>query len=176
MSESESALAAALVESCRHEIQDLSLDRLRRCLSLLDEEAIWRRPRPELSSVGNLLSHLAGNVGQWIVSGLGGRPDHRHRAEEFAADTGAPAAELMARLEAVVAEAVEVMQGLDAAALTSEFEIQGMRKRGVDAVVHVTEHFSYHVGQIGWWTKFLTGRDLGYYAGQDLGATNPPAD
>ena len=36
-------------------------------------------------------------------------------------------------------------------------------------LVHVTEHFSYHTGQIAWITKMLTDEDLGFYAGEDLG-------
>jgi uncharacterized damage-inducible protein DinB len=35
-------------------------------------------------------------------------------------------------------------------------------------IIHVTEHLSYHTGQIAYWTKILKDDDLGFYAGVDL--------
>jgi len=39
---------------------------------------------------------------------------------------------------------------------------------GFSIINHVTEHFSYHVGQISTLTKLLTNKDLGYYKHLDL--------
>jgi len=55
------------------------------CLETLPADALWRRVGDDSNSVGNLLLHLAGNVRQWIVSGVGGAEDHRLRSAEFAA-------------------------------------------------------------------------------------------
>jgi len=35
-------------------------------------------------------------------------------------------------------------------------------------LIHVIEHFSYHVGQIAYLGKLITDRDLGFYEGMDL--------
>jgi len=51
----------------------------------LTDEQIWWRPNDASNSVGNLILHLCGNARQWIVSGVGGAPDTRDRASEFAA-------------------------------------------------------------------------------------------
>jgi uncharacterized damage-inducible protein DinB len=39
-------------------------------------------------------------------------------------------------------------------------------------VLHAVEHFSYHVGQLAFWVKFLTHQDLGFYEGIDLTENN----
>jgi uncharacterized damage-inducible protein DinB len=38
--------------------------------------------------------------------------------------------------------------------------------------IHVVEHYSYHTGQIAFWTKLLRDKDLGFYAGVDLNVKN----
>jgi len=43
---------------------------------------------------------------------------------------------------------------------------------GLAIIVHVTEHFSYHVGQIALLTKLMVGEDLGFYADLDLNIKN----
>ena len=40
----------------------------------------------------------------------------------------------------------------------------------VAMIIHATEHFSYHVGQIVFYTKMIKGVDMAFYAGQDLDA------
>ena len=40
------------------------------------------------NSVGNLLVHLAGNVTEWILGGVGGQTISRYRAGEFAQKEG----------------------------------------------------------------------------------------
>ena len=40
------------------------LGKIKHCLNQLNDEEIWRRPRPEMNSIANLMLHLAGNVRQ----------------------------------------------------------------------------------------------------------------
>ena len=56
--------------------------KIRRCVEGLTDEDIWWRPNPASNSIGNLILHLAGNVRQWVVSGIGGAPDERKRAAQ----------------------------------------------------------------------------------------------
>ena len=48
-------------------------NKIQHCLSQLSDDQVWWRPRQEMNSIGNLLLHLAGNIRQWIVAGVGGR-------------------------------------------------------------------------------------------------------
>ena len=95
-----------------HSLREHHLPRIERCLKLLTEDEIWWRPNESSNSAGNLALHLAGNVRQWIVSGLGGAPDHRVRDEEFAARGPVPRAKLIRGLRAAVSDACEIFKRL----------------------------------------------------------------
>ena len=64
-----------------------------------DGSTVWWRPRPEMNSVANLMLHLAGNVRQWLVSGVGGSGDIRNRPEEFADRSELPKANILSMLQ-----------------------------------------------------------------------------
>ncbi|HTM47677.1 MAG TPA: DinB family protein [Bryobacteraceae bacterium] len=137
--------------------------RIRECVARLSDEQIWARHGEHENAVGNLVLHLAGNVGQWIVAGIGGRPDTRARDEEFNARGQVTGAELMARLDGVVAEAVAVLKGVTPERLAETYQPQKYRVTVLEGIYHVVEHFSQHTGQIMFATKLLTGRELGFY-------------
>lgn len=138
-------------------------------LGELDQESLWWRPNPASNSVGNLVVHLAGNVRQWIVHGLGGEADERARSAEFALRGGPGAEELFGTLMASVKAADRVLADLPAAALAEPRTIQGIRTTGLRALYHVVEHFSMHTGQILYVAKLRGGRDLGLYEVDDQG-------
>ena len=50
--------------------------------------------------------------------------------------------------------------------------VQGFNFSGVGNIIHVTEHLSYHTGQIALWTKILKNKDLAFYGGVNLNAKN----
>jgi uncharacterized damage-inducible protein DinB len=102
-------------------------------IDALDDEQVWRRPNESSNGVGNLLLHMAGNVRQWIVSGVGGAEDGRDRASEFA--------EPLQRVCTAQAYGVTVF----------------------DAIFHVVEHFSYHTGQIIFAAKWLAEGRVSFY-------------
>lgn len=136
--------------------------RIVRCVDLLPESEIWWRPNDASNSVGNLVLHLSGNVRQWIVSGLGGQPDTRHRNQEFAEKGPLPKRVILARLRTTVREAGRVISSLKAEDLHSVHNIQGFRVTGLQAVSHVVEHFAFHAGQIIYVTKMKVQKDLGF--------------
>lgn len=139
------------------------LGRIRACVGRLDQEQIWARTGDESNSVGNLLLHLNGNLRQWIIAGIGGKPDVRVRDREFAARGGTPAAELMAGLEATVAETVSVLRAVGPERLMESYQPQNYRVTIFEGIYHVVEHFAQHTGQIIFATKLLTKQDLGFY-------------
>ena len=67
-----------------------------------------------------------------------------------------------------MAEARRVLAGLTEEQLTRRYGIQGFSLTGIEVIVHVVEHFSYHVGQITFATKLVTNRATDYYRGRDL--------
>ncbi len=133
------------------------------CLGRLSDEQIWARGNQNQNAVGNLVLHLCGNVRQWILSGVGGRPDVRDRDAEFAARGNVSGPDLAAHLQSTVAEALAVIGNTTAQRLAEPVRIQGYDVSVLEAIGHVTEHFAQHAGQIIFATKLLTGEDLGYY-------------
>lgn len=131
--------------------------RMERAALTLPAADLWWRPHEGALSVGNILLHLAGNVRQWIVCGIGGAQDRRDRASELEATAGHDAARLLAALKGTVREACSVLEGLDEAQLTDVRRIQGFETTILSAVYHVVEHFSWHTGQAVWIAKARAG-------------------
>ena len=164
---------AALIVECNRRLFNESVPRIHKCLGLLTEDEIWYRPNAETVSVGNLVLHLCGNVRQWICTGLGRQADVRERATEFA-DTGPmPTAQLLERLDTAMREARDVIDALDPATLLEKRSVQIYEESGLSILIHVVEHFTYHTGQITYYTKSRKAVDTGYYAGRNLGQRTP---
>src|SRR5450631_3394640 len=137
--------------------------RIENCLGRLTEDRIWIRGASHENAVGNLVLHLGGNVRQWIVSGVRGRPDTRLRDEEFAARGGLAPSALAQHLRAIVDEAAAIIEALAPERLPEPLTVQSYQVTVLEAIYHVVEHFSGHAGQIIFATKLLTGEDLGFH-------------
>ena len=159
-------LTADLVRASRHELR-LSLNKIKEALGHIRPEQAWQRAHENENAIGNLLLHLAGNVRQWIVCGLGGAEGERDRPAEFAQREPLPIEEVFAKLESTVAEAEAVLEEMAPAALLKSYPIQVYEVSGIHAILHVVTHFAEHTGQILWAVKRLTGDDLGLYSHLD---------
>ena len=159
-----SDIAQEFIDLSRRFLLKEYLRKIERCVDELPDEDLWWRPNDVSNSVGNLLLHLAGNVRQWIVHGVGGRPDTRQRQQEFDERGPIPAPVLLARLREALDEADGVLADFDPADLSHRLHVQGLEVTAMEAIYHVVEHFSTHVGQIIYLTKLSTGRDLRFYA------------
>jgi uncharacterized damage-inducible protein DinB len=155
-------LTAQFVEACRKTLATWH-GRIEKSLDQLTAEQIWWRQHESNNAVGNLVLHLAGNVRQWIVAGVGGAADTRDRDFEFACRGPLPATELKEKLAAALRDADAVLARLSAEDLRGRRKIQVYEVSVLEAVHHVTEHFAMHAGQILYATKLLTGADLGFY-------------
>jgi uncharacterized damage-inducible protein DinB len=139
------------------------LPKIERCLEKLSDEQIWWRANEESNSIGNLILHLCGNARQWIICGVGAQPDHRDRDSEFAQREIISREELLSLLRSTLAEVDNTLRDLDPSLLLEHRKIQGKDVEILEAIFHVTEHFSMHAGQIFLLTKLLTASDLRFY-------------
>lgn len=167
----DSNVSSELIEQAVFRLRE-NTPRIKKCLDQLTEEEIWKRPNESSNSVGNLILHLCGNITQYTISSLGGKPDNRERDKEFDTRGGYSKAELFEKLSKTVDQAVETLQNLDEEALLKMRNVQAYHYSGVANIIHVVEHYSYHTGQIAFWTKLLKNNDLGFYDGVDLNAKN----
>ena len=139
------------------------LPKIERCLEMLTDDQIWWRANEESNSIGNLILHLCGNARQWIICGVGSQPDNRNRDSEFEQRDQIPRAELLTLLRSTLSDVQTTLQTLDAATLLERRKIQDHDVDILEAIFHVTEHFSMHAGQIFLLTKLLTASDLRFY-------------
>ena len=161
-SKNNKSFGQALIAECDRRLFGESLPKIKKCLSELNLDEIWYRPNSETVSVGNLVLHLCGNVRQWITSSLGGAEDTRRRSQEFSETGPIPAAELLTLLEETMKEARSVMLKLDPSTLLDKRAVWGSEQSGISILVHVVEHFSYHVGQIVYFVKSRKAIDLAF--------------
>lgn len=143
-----------------------------KCLSFLNEEEIWKRPNNSSNSVGNLILHLCGNIRQYIISSLGETNDIRNRDLEFSASGGQNKTGLLKRQNSTICQAIDTLKQLTEKELLTVRSVQGFEYSGIAIIIQVIEHYSYHTGQIIFWTKLLKNIDLGFYAGIDLNKKN----
>jgi len=139
------------------------MGRIRTCVENLDDNQLWARAGEEQNAAGNLLLHLAGNVRQWIGSGVAGLANHRVRDREFSAREGGSGKELLEALQTAVEQAAGILEKLPPERLGDHIRVQGYDVTVLEAVYHVVEHFSQHTGQIILLTRMHTGRGTNFY-------------
>jgi hypothetical protein len=147
----DSAVSDLFVSTARHVLAE-GLRKIEHCTSQLTDEQIWWRPREgrdgEMNSIANLLIHLAGNMNQWILTGVGGAPLTRDRQSEFDDRSRRPSAELLEALRERVAEVDAVIARQRADDLVQPRLIQHHDTTVLGAIFHVVEHFRGHVQEI----------------------------
>jgi uncharacterized damage-inducible protein DinB len=156
-------VSAEFISQSRYLLRDEYLPKIERSLERLSDEQVWWRANDNSNSIGNLILHLAGNVRQWIVSGLGGEADQRERDAEFAERRIVPRDELRAHIRRAVSDFDHTLESFNAERLLEQFQIQGTMTTALAAILHVTEHFSMHTGQIILLAKMLADVDFVFY-------------
>src|SRR5215470_3429148 len=127
-------LADSFLDRSRHFLGTEYRVKIRAAVEALPADSLWWRGNEQSNSVGNLLLHLNGNVRQWILGGVGRQQTDRHRAEEFAARTGPPAAALLDDLDRTLDEVDRVLARLTDADLLESRTIQGREITVLDAI------------------------------------------
>jgi|SRR5436190_6139306 len=158
-----SNVASAFITRSRYHLSADFLPKIERCLEVLDDEQVWWRANDQSNSIGNLILHLCGNARQWIVCGLGDATDARDRAAEFAQREIIPRSELHSLLRITMRDVDKTLGAFAPESLMEGRIIQGTDTSGLEAILHVVEHFSMHTGQILLLTKILAQKDLAFY-------------
>ena len=154
-STNESVAEAYLVES-REQLRKAA-DIIRHCVGQMTDEQLSWRPNETMSSVGNLVLHLCGNVRQWIISGVGGDPDVRDRPSEFAECGPFHRDDLLRRLDELVEQADTVLRSVEPARLMESRRIQGFDTTGLSAIFDSVAHFKGHTQEIVHLTRWQLG-------------------
>ena len=157
-----------LISETKRRLFEESVPRLKKCLNQLSEQEIWYRPNDNSNSIGNIVLHLCGNVRQWILSGLGKQNDIRTRQQEFDERGPISTENLIQKVDELMIEVDKVLDSVTPEMLLKNHNVQVYEETGLSILVHVVEHFSYHVGQMTYFVKWRKDMDMSYYS-EDLG-------
>lgn len=146
--------------------------RVVQCINELSEEQLWQKPNENSNSMGNLVLHMCGNITQYVISSIGGKKDERVRDEEFDTTGGYNHIELIKKLENTMQESCKIIEAMTEEEAMRVRMVQGFEFSGIGNVIHAVEHYSYHTGQIAFYTKLLKNKDLKFYGDMDLNVKN----
>lgn len=109
--------ATIFLEFSRNKLLEQYWPRLRACVERLTDEQVWWRPNEASNSIGNMILHLNGNVGQWLIASFNQREDSRNRPAEFQAQGSVAVSALIEQLGRTMEQASEVLSRLTEADL-----------------------------------------------------------
>jgi hypothetical protein len=124
-----------------------------------DDRGVWQEV-PGISNVaGTLVLHLAGNLQHYIGTRLGQTGYVRDRAAEFAR-RDVPRSELLREIEAARVAVKSTLSGRAEPDIAAEYPeaVGGARVATGDYLIHLATHFAYHLGQIDYHRRVVTGR------------------
>jgi hypothetical protein len=136
------------------------LTRLTQELEAFDDDTqLWKKTDGVSNSAGNLALHLEGNLREYVGRQLGNVPYERHRDEEFC-PSGVRRQDLVKRLEEVRALVVKAISELSDEALRAPFpeRVLGIDWSTQQFTLHLLGHLNYHLGQVDYLRRFVTGR------------------
>lgn len=135
-----------------------------------DEQTIWLAPPGVPNSPGTLALHLAGNLRAFIGAELGETGYVRERDREFA-DRDVSRAELLEGIEEAIAAVEKGLTTISDEDLERDFPVsfKGETLSTGLFLTHLVAHFAYHLGQIDYHRRLVTGQTEG------VGAISIPA-
>lgn len=157
------SLTPKIIEAFKRRVFDESYERIFICFDLLSEEQIWHQPNQHTNSIGNLVLHLIGNAQQWIIGSFGFTDTKRKRSQEFVPGQNIAKSVLKNMLIELKSEMIPLIENLTESDLNKTYNVQVYKENGVDILIHVIEHFSYHTGQIALLTKLVADKSLNFY-------------
>jgi uncharacterized damage-inducible protein DinB len=151
----------------------------REVMAYPDERSLWETPRGLTNSAGTLALHLTGNIRHFLGANLGDTGFVRDRAAEFAS-RDVPRATILAQIEetrvAVRAAAARASDDLPEADYPEV--VGGVRVATGEYLIHLVSHFAYHLGQLDYHRRVVTGQAKGVDAVRtaELSTARPVAD
>lgn len=142
------------------------LVRLAQEIEACPEDLLWKTAPGVANSVGNLALHLEGNLRHFIGLLLGGVAYNRQRDLEFSS-TGISRAELLSRIQPLQDLVANVVAGLTDEAMNNE-KPAGIAAPGASTyqfLLSIYGHLSYHLGQIDYLRRTLSGNGAVEFAG-----------
>jgi hypothetical protein len=166
-----------MVKDAIGSILDRDLRALRREVEAYANEADLWRPAPGISNpAGTLVLHLAGNLQHFFGARLGQSGYVRNRPAEFSR-RGVPRVELLREIEAARNAVTAALAGLEPSQLAAEYPetIADARLTTGEFLLHLATHCAYHLGQIDYHRRLVTGSEstVGAMGAGELSSARP---
>lgn len=141
-----------------------------------DDGSLWRSV-PGIANVGGtLVLHLTGNLQHYLGARLGATSYIRDRNAEFAR-RDVPRFELLREIEAARAAVRTAVSRLSERDLSADFPetVGGVRVQVGEYLMHLATHFAYHLGQLDYHRRVVTGSATAVDAvrAAELGSARP---
>jgi uncharacterized damage-inducible protein DinB len=143
-----------LAELFRRDLSKLN----REITAFPDDETLWRTLPGITNAAGNLALHLEGNLRDFIGRQLGNLPYTRARDLEFS-QKGISRDELAARMAELQRTIPAVVEGLSSERMEVEYP-QTVFEKPMSTrhfLIHLYGHLNWHLGQIDYVRRILTG-------------------
>ncbi|TDI70294.1 MAG: DUF1572 domain-containing protein [Bacteroidetes bacterium] len=139
------------------------LEALARELGLFpSEDMIWETPAGITNPAGTLAMHACGNLRHYIGAVLADSGYVRDRPAEFET-RGLSREELVAEINRTLEDLREALPSLDPSVLDTPFgeTVGGITLPTRRFLIHLCTHLSFHVGQVGYLRRLMTGENTG---------------
>jgi uncharacterized damage-inducible protein DinB len=165
MEKRDGAERAVVIRSTTHAILQRELAAVRRTVEAYPDDASLWAERPGLpNSGGTLVLHIAGNLRHFIGAVIGGTGYVRDRDAEFAR-RGLSREELLAEIDAAAAAVdagfASLPAGDDELMRPYPLQVAGRAVAVGDFLVHLASHLAYHLGQLDYHRRLVTGDPKG---------------
>ncbi len=141
-----------------------------------DEASLWITPAGLPNSAGTLALHVAGNLQHYIGAQLGQSGYVRDREREFSV-RNVPRSQLLAEIDAAEEAIRATLPRLTPEQLAADYPgaVGGVRLRTDAFLLHLVAHLAYHLGQIDYHRRVVTGdrTSVGAIAIADLDLARP---
>ena len=140
-------------------ILERDLETLKREIAAFhDDHSVWALAPGIANSAGTLALHLAGNLRHFLGGVLGRSGYVRNRDHEFAA-RGLSRDALIGELDSALTAVRATFAGkpIDLAADFPEAVGGGYRVTTGDWLIHLATHLAFHLGQVGYLRRIVTG-------------------
>jgi hypothetical protein len=123
-----------------------------------EEEMIWRLPAGAPNSTGTLVLHVCGNLQHYVGAILGGTAYVRDREREFS-DRDVPRKALLKGIEATEQAVSSILPSLPESVLNEDFPepLRGQSLSTREVLLQAAVHLAYHLGQVSYHRRLLTG-------------------
>lgn len=123
-----------------------------------DEPSVWQTPQGIANPAGTLALHACGNLQHYVGAVLGNTGYVRDRNAEFG-NRSASRAELFSEIDETIAVISAVIPDLTLEMLDTPFpeQVGGETLITRTFLLHLCTHLAFHVGQVGYLRRILTG-------------------